>query len=513
MRARRAVAGERRAGVARRMRVRAAALLAVSILSACGKGEGPRGSAGDEPATGGATTAAAAADRLQAAVVTEVPSGTGVEAVPDGPLVVASRTAVVADGRALAAITAGEIDPATRDGHRVRPLATWAEAWAAARGAPGAPVLIAVEPTLPSVVVLQLVSSIAAPDRRAFALVVRTSDGPRSVPLRLPDGEAAPTADAEPPLDLTLSLAPDRAFLWSGSGQEGTLASPLVTVTPDRGDRWRGALRERLTEIVTRRWHGRTRPPGERAITLLVAPDLATADLVAALVAVRHGDRGEELFPDVRLGLYTAPPVAEARDAAPPPRPVLRDDRALDEASRYAAILTFEGDDGEDGLTGSLDRRPGADLADQLADLRAAGGEAGGGLAGRDDTPPARGDRPPAADNPPGRITVVDRKAWGDSTLTADAVQRRIQATYLGGLRRCWKAELARDPTLTGRLVLDLTVTEAGRVAASRVQAPTPDLVACVRGLVASWRFDVPRDADGDVTEASFQLTFDLRPA
>lgn len=135
--------------------------------------------------------------------------------------------------------------------------------------------------------------------------------------------------------------------------------------------------------------------------------------------------------------------------------------------------------------------RPGADLAAQIDAINKQQGSApvGGAISAR-----------------PVRITVVDRQALDASTLTADVVASKLQVAYLGGLRRCYVTRLATTPSLKGRVTLTLPVDETGRVVRPTARGFDTEIDRCLADAMTSWRFPVPRDADGKPTSARFTL-------
>lgn len=214
-----------------------------------------------------------------------------------------------------------------------------------------------------------------------------------------------------------------------------------------------------------------------------------------------------------------APPVAVAPpDAAPH---VTADRRAHDdevaleeEAKRYADLLTAEGSDDADMDT---HRRPGADLGQQIADVRDSGttvAVGGGSRAGGTGTArgPSVGTGGPGAGAPTGRITVTNKQAFDDTSLDADHVLAKIMATYMAGLKRCYREHLAKDPTARGKVILQLTVNETGRAVNDKARGFDDDVDACMTGLMAGWRFAIPKDADGEPTDGSFSVTLQLVP-
>ena len=83
---------------------------------------------------------------------------------------------------------------------------------------------------------------------------------------------------------------------------------------------------------------------------------------------------------------------------------------------------------------------------------------------------------------------------------------------YMAGLKRCYKNYLKKDPTARGKLELALTVNETGRTINGKAKGLVPEVDDCVNGLMGSWRFPIPKDKDGEATEASFSITLQLVP-
>jgi hypothetical protein len=104
-----------------------------------------------------------------------------------------------------------------------------------------------------------------------------------------------------------------RIKLWSLSGQEGTLEEPKLLIEPvnDKPTYDLPALSSALVEIAGRRWpDAATRPPETKDIAVMVFGDVPVQTVVDILVAVRHDEEGNELFP--------RPLLATSFDAAPP---------------------------------------------------------------------------------------------------------------------------------------------------------------------------------------------------
>lgn len=203
-----------------------------------------------------------------------------------------------------------------------------------------------------------------------------------------------------------------------------------------------------------------------------------------------------------------------------------------EDAARYADLLTGEGDAGQSQGDMSK-RRPGADLGDQINDVReggktvAIGGGAGRGSRGDGDPRLGTGGGPKISGpggidsagggkgpekGPAGRISVSDKQSFDESTLTPDIVLAKIQSAYMAGLKRCYKNYLNKDASARGKVTLSLTINETGRTVKGNAKGFASEVDSCIEGLMTSWRFPIPKDKDGDPTEASFAITLQLVP-
>jgi hypothetical protein len=200
-------------------------------------------------------------------------------------------------------------------------------------------------------------------------------------------------------------------------------------------------------------------------------------------------------------------------------------------ARAMADLLTGEGAGGTSEGDMSK-RRPGADLGQQIADVReggkqvAVGGGGGRGPRGEGDPRVGTGKGPgiqgpggtetaggPKEEKAPsGRIQVSDKQTFDDSSLTPDIVLAKIQSAYMAGLKRCYKEYLKKDATARGKVTLELTVNETGRTVQGKAKGFASEVDSCISGQMASWRFPVPKDKDGDPTEASFRISLQLVP-
>jgi hypothetical protein len=198
-----------------------------------------------------------------------------------------------------------------------------------------------------------------------------------------------------------------------------------------------------------------------------------------------------------------------------------------EETMRYAMALV--GEDVSSGITSAdLARRPGADLGSQLADIKEPSGNValggGRGLRGSGDdvrVGDGRGPRSglgsvagdaPVDAVPSGRISVASKEALSESSLAVDRVLAKIQSAYMAGVKRCYRDDLEKDPTMRGNVILQLTVNETGRATEVSASGPSAALDACVTGLMASWRFPIPKDANGEATTATFKIQLGIVP-
>ncbi len=250
--------------------------------------------------------------------------------------------------------------------------------------------------------------------------------------------------------------------------------------------------------------------------------------------------KGEEAEAPKAEAPKTPPPVAKPKPGGGPDKLAGREESSAvalqEESIRYADML-FADDAGTGGLSGDMERRkPGSDLGNQLTEVAASGArtEIGGGAAGRgtrgSGDPRIGTGKGPAVGGPggvvsasgpdgkgtekvpSGRISVSDKKTFDDSSLTPDAVLRKIMSAYMSGIKRCQKELLKKDPTARGKVKLAFTVNESGRTVSPRASGFESELDSCIENMMANWRFDVPKDGDGEPTEASFEIALQLVP-
>lgn len=202
---------------------------------------------------------------------------------------------------------------------------------------------------------------------------------------------------------------------------------------------------------------------------------------------------------------------------------------SVEDAQRFAQVLTGT-ETGRDGLGPMRDRSPGADLGQQIDDVGNRPVEVGNpdgetfrqqqdGRIGHDRGPdiqdPTRvaTNEPKNETKPGGRIKVKPIPGEKpDSTLTVAAVLDKINIVYMQGLQRCYQKGLVEDGTLQGKISMAFTVSERGTLDDSSATGVSSKVDSCVTDFMATWRFPIPKDKDGDPTEQSFKLSLQLTP-
>ena len=83
--------------------------------------------------------------------------------------------------------------------------------------------------------------------------------------------------------------------------------------------------------------------------------------------------------------------------------------------------------------------------------------------------------RPPAPSKPrptgPVTVTLESKKALTVSSLGPGALAAKIEAGYVGAIRRCYEEQIARTPRAEGTLVLRFQVTTRGDTSAVRASS------------------------------------------
>lgn len=224
-----------------------------------------------------------------------------VEIEPDRPLLVATPSVIVLDGKSIVAVVNGEIDPAEIQGGATGVLIPRLRAFVAAlatnRGGPMR-LQLAIDPALTYKFLIGVLFTTRAAGVTDCALVVRVGDDAKAIPVRLREPPAASVhgnGKGLAGLGLIVSIDGDKLLLWSSSGAEGTEHKPKRTV--HHADE----LANALAEIVDRRWQGAARSDLDRRIVVLARGAESMQRVAEVLAVVRARPDGRELFPDILL--------------------------------------------------------------------------------------------------------------------------------------------------------------------------------------------------------------------
>jgi hypothetical protein len=185
------------------------------------------------------------------------------------------------------------------------------------------------------------------------------------------------------------------------------------------------------------------------------------------------------------------------------------------EAQRLANILT--GDDGASGFGGMSARQPGADLGTQIANARNTHATIGDGShTSRVDDRAHIGDGSHLAtaeqaltqvtrpeEHVPVRVAIVPQS---HAEPNQQDVIAKITSAYVPGLQRCYRLALKDDAALEGKVALELTVGDNGRVSEPSASGLTDAVDHCIAAQMAKWQFKAPRD------EATFAISLILKP-
>lgn len=187
--------------------------------------------------------------------------------------------------------------------------------------------------------------------------------------------------------------------------------------------------------------------------------------------------------PDAGVPSMVDATIATTPDARRPDR-ISGDQEARALADRLVhegAVVHSDGDMGS--------RRPGTDLRPMIDDVKS-----------------------DSKNTPSGRVTISQRVTFDETTLTPDVVVAKITSVYMAGIKRCYKSYLASDASARGKVVVTLEINEAGRSISPKVAGFASEIDQCLTGMAGNWVFPIPKDADGEKTEAGFQITFQMIP-
>ncbi|MBA2539041.1 MAG: hypothetical protein H0V17_05350, partial [Deltaproteobacteria bacterium] len=225
-----------------------------------------------------------------------------------------------------------------------------------------------------------------------------------------------------------------------------------------------------------------------------------------------------------------AAPVKPQQTGTPtkPRDPVF--DRVPDptDAERWAQVLTGNVP-GRDGPQEISNRLPDTDLDKQIKNIGDRVVTNGTGRPTSRDRDPRIGSGPdgptfgdPRIDQiakeerkPIARITPIPMpKPPGKDPLSINLVLGRIQGAYMAGLQRCYvKHGLSTDASMVAKVTISFVVDPTGRATENQAKGANADVDSCIREQMAGWTFQVPKDGDGDPTDAPFKLQLALQPS
>jgi hypothetical protein len=149
---------------------------------------------------------------------------------------------------------------------------------------------------------------------------------------------------------------------------------------------------------------------------------------------------------------------------------------------------------GNDQLRGIKSGGSGSGRVANVGGLRGSGSIAGGGTG-------------EAASEKKVSGSVKSEAPAVDGELDPAMVAKEVR-TRLGAIKACYERALKRNPTLSGKVVIHWTITQAGTVSGVDVEQDTlgdAEVASCIKALIARWRFPAPAGGSVDV---SFPFVF-----
>lgn len=228
------------------------------------------------------------------------------------PLLAITTVAITVDGREVVRLVDGAIREESDDASipsLTRALMRSARQRSTGEG-PDITLLVA--PRTPYRIPFRATLSAARAGHERLQILVRSPDGSLgSVVLQLPKTITSAElgrGEADPPVQLIVSVTGRELMLWSISGLEGTLAKPRLRLPARRGQRVRfdaARLTDDLAALVDARWRTGVSPPKQREIILQADPDIPFQTIVDLIIAVRSRADGRPLFPEVLFGRWS----------------------------------------------------------------------------------------------------------------------------------------------------------------------------------------------------------------
>jgi len=98
-------------------------------------------------------------------------------------------------------------------------------------------------------------------------------------------------------------------------------------------------------------------------------------------------------------------------------------------------------------------------------------------------------------------------EAFGTGTLDTSRIASTVKGR-IGGVKSCYEKELKRNPQLQGKIVMQFTISEAGRVidvSAKSDSLGEPSVAECIKAQMERWKFPAP---DGGTVTVAFPFIF-----
>jgi len=262
-----------------------------------------------KPALGGA---AGAAEALPASVNFPKVSGAAplLSTFP-GPVLVATPSGIVVEGKSIVSLVGSEVDPSEKDGGALGlKISRLTDFLGQLPKEPGRDRLILAmdrEHTYKLLIEIIFSAKHKAAGFRDFVLVARHGTDQVGIPLRLPDKKPPaimppePADPSDPPLKLVVAITKSDIIVWSISGLEGTLAAPRAKWALTEPDVMK-KLNDLLGQIAKNRWGGKPRPENSYNLMVMADGPIKLQTIAEVFVAVRQTPDGKErLFPDIEL--------------------------------------------------------------------------------------------------------------------------------------------------------------------------------------------------------------------
>jgi hypothetical protein len=100
------------------------------------------------------------------------------------------------------------------------------------------------------------------------------------------------------------------------------------------------------------------------------------------------------------------------------------------------------------------------------------------------------------------RVTAVPQGIRGEGTLDRGEIQKVVNA-HLYQIQGCYERQLAKDPSLSGKVFLDWVIGTSGGVSSVRIGRSTirsVETVTCIQSAIQSWKFPQPQGGSVTVT-------------